>query len=420
MNPSPNHNSSSTQSNAGDATTHVQERPSPLKGYGETNLSPLPHHGTPGDLRAASYRLFRSITGALHKPRPLQLHPTTAADLEAALPDYHATLNGCGIFTVNSGVTVSRSRSGSQLSGVRTCHSRWCPLCAAKIETREAWETRDALLHLHHTGQLKGRSLWHFIPTMRHSRDDDQRANLGTFLEALEALVSSRMWRRYVAGYVLKVELEGNLSRSGLHPHAHVLLIFLDDADVNAFTFAGMLHAAFVRELEARGSSANWGGITQEGTLPWFRPVTDAHDLPRYLAKKGFPQQWNIIHEVTASQAKNGGFWQRRPEDLALCHAYTAGVRLLRAGGIFRTARAHVRKQHETLPDHTTPIITIPAEAWNARPDLHEPIQQLAEDDRYSPAWVAEIVAELFELDPAQAAQWLRDLDSTDLEDEAA
>jgi hypothetical protein len=246
--------------------------------------------------------------------------------------------------------------------------------------------------------------MWHFIVTLRHTRGDDQRQNVERFLTALDALTASRFWRRYVPGYLLKVEIEGELTRSGLHPHAHVVLVLNDNADVNAYTFATMAQAAFLKELVKIGGSAAWGDPLTNG---WFKPVTDARNLPAYLAKKGFPR-WDIADELCSSQAKNGGFWTRKPEDLALCNAYTAGVRLLRSGGIFRTALAHARKQQEAHESQVlTPIISIPAEAWTARPDLREPVLLLAEDPTLSPEWVAEIVNELFDLTPLEGARFL-------------
>lgn len=352
----------------------------------------------PDQLRQERSRLIRRLVAFTGNP--------SDPDLIQAAESYLDRLNGCGRTPIGAGVSIFRSVHGhSVMGGVYTCHDRWCPVCAAKIEAKEAMKTRNGLLHLHHSGELEGRSLFHLVVTMAHSRNDDQRQNMTIFLDSLEALLRSQLWRRYVQGYLLKIEVEGISYVNGLHPHAHVLVILENASDVPPKVFAKMVETRFMEELEKHGASADWGDPTTRG---WFRHAHDASNLPFYLTKK----RWGLVEEFTASQAKNGGFTQRPLEDLVLCRDLTSGVRLLRAGGIIRKAMAEAAKQREetAAPEALIPIINVPSTLWSNRPELHEPIQLMVEDPTLDPEWIAEVIAELFELTPTEAAIFLREV----------
>lgn len=356
------------------------------------NKSVLPH-GIPAVLRSARADLFRRLGGYLHQ------HPEDLAAFR-----FHDRINGCGIIPVAATVQLIRSESGSCIAGVKTCKDRWCPVCSATIEAREALETRDSLLLLHHGGQLEGVRLYFLTVTMAHSREDDQRQNWRALEAATSKVLGSKWWKARTAGHLLKFELEGSMGfPGGLHPHAHVLVALRPAS--NPSEAARGFQARFLAELERQGFSCAWGGPEDR---TWWKPVEDAKNLPFYLAKKS---RWGIVEELTCSQAKNGGFWKRPIEDLVLCRDLTEGMRLLRPAGIFRTARAQVRDLQRQLPKPALDpagIVPVQAASWTAMGSAaRERLQALVDDPAEHPAFIRFAVDLLHRMPPEKALEIL-------------
>jgi hypothetical protein len=133
----------------------------------------------------------------------------------------------------------------------------------------------------------------------------------------------------------------------------------------------------------------------------WWKPVT-TDNLPLYLAKK----RWSIAEEVTASGAKNGGFWERPIGDLVAVWGLMEGVRSIRRTGVFREAIAAVRDLQ--VRPLTVPVARMSNAEWSAlSPEIREPLAAALENPAADPAWIAWTVANMHAMTPAALETFL-------------
>jgi hypothetical protein len=323
-------------------------------------------------------------------------------------------LKGCGITPIGKGVSFVRHSLngrviGGAVQGVRTCKDRFCPVCSARIEGTEAQDTRAALLYLHHTGTLEKHRLVLFTATMGHRFHDDHTKNFHTLLVVIAKLQTQRWWKAGVAGSIVKLEIEGTIvdpARSGLHPHAHVLLALAEGADSDAL--AARVEGFFKSEFANSYPGETRIGWQRPKADTWWKSVEPAN-LPRYLAKK----RWAIAEELTASGAKYGGFWRRPVEDLVAVWGLLEGVRTIRRTGIFKTALAAV-KPLKVKPAAVT-VAKMGNAEWSAlTPEIREPLAAAIENPAADPEWIAWTVANLHNLTPAEAEILLLNLATVD------
>ncbi len=359
------------------------------------NFHSRPLHAPPLELRMHHGALVVKLTRYLRTTKNM-----TASSLRAML-------KGCGVIPTGKGVslvrhTINGESIGGSVRGVRACHDRLCPLCAARIEAAEALETRAALLHLHYAGKLEGLRLIFFTATMGHRADDDHAGNWSVFRTVLSKLTDQRWWRAAIAGSIMKLEIEGTLdpAKTGLHPHAHMLLAIPETVD--SLALSARVHEFFRSEFAKHypnETRIRWHWNPSE---TWWQIAEGSECLPRFLAMK----RWTICEEVTASGAKNGGFWQRPVEDLVAVWELMKGVRTLRRSGIFREVAAVIGTAR-TKPV-VVPIAKMTRAEWSAlAPEIREPLTAAVENHHAEPAWIAWTVANLGNLTPAEAEMLL-------------
>lgn len=316
-------------------------------------------------------------------------------------------LKGCGETPIGRGVslvrhTIDGKTVGGTVQGVKTCKDRSCPVCAARIEGTEARETRASLVYLHHTGTLEQTRLVLFTATLRHSFHDDHRKNFQTLLAVLAKLQTQRWWKAAITGSIVKLEIEGTLTdarKAGLHPHAHILLALARGVDSSKL--ADRVRDFFKAEFENHYPGESRIGWQNPKEETWWKPVT-TDNLPFYLAKK----RWSIAEEVTASGAKNGGFWERPIEDLVAVWGLMEGVRSIRRTGIFRKALAAVRDLQEK--PQAVPIARMTNAAWSAlSPEVREALSAALENPAADPAWIAWTVANMHDMSIATQEAFL-------------
>jgi len=309
---------------------------------------------------------------------------------------YHSKIKGCGITPIGQGVTLVRHTSKGTITGggvrnVARCKDRGCPVCAALTEGTRAKLLRAALLILHHTGALEGHRMIFATLTMGHRFNDDHARNWQVFRSVLADLKNQRWWRESIAGSYSQLEIEGTLTdptKSGLHPHAHMLLVIPEsvDSDKLADKVESFFRTEFAKHYPGE-TRIRWQ--SPKGAN-WWKDVQDAENLPYYLNKKG----WNSVYEVTNSGAKGGGFWNREIEDLVAVWGLMDGVRSLQPTGMIRTALATARKLQDKPG---TEIVTKLSNAeWSAlNPEVRDALSAALENPAADSAWIAWTVANL-------------------------
>ena len=174
--------------------------------------------------------------------------------------------------------------------------------------------------------------------------------------------------------------------KSGLHPHAHVLLALASDAD--SAKLAARVQAFFKSEFEKLAPGENRIGWHRDQFSTWWMP-TSYENVPQYLALK----RWSIAEEVTASGAKNGGFWQRPTGDLVAVWGLLKGVRTSRVTGVFRVALAAVKNRQETA---AVTVARMSNASWsNLPPEVRDPLSAAMDNPTADPAWIAWVIANL-------------------------
>lgn len=395
--------------------------------------TPSPLSTTPGNVVPLTGRvhLYGNETGrSLHaSPRYLRtlrrdliddLRRFTRGSKNETARRMLAKLNGCGTTPIGKGISLVRHTAdgkviGGTVRGVRTCKDRSCPVCAAAIEGKEARDTRAALLYMHHTGTLDGHKLILFTATLRHAFHDDHARNWQNLRTVLSKLLNADWWKgkparegrkavpASVAGALVKLEIEGTLDdprKAGLHPHAHILLAV--PVTVDADKLAAKVQDFFKAEFGKLCPGENRIGWHRDKGETWWKEVS-TDNLPLYLAKK----RWSIAEEVTASGAKNGGFWNRPVGDLVAVWGLTEGVPMVRRTGVFRDALAAVRK----LTPENTAAVTVARmgnEEWSAlTPENRDALSAALENPAADPAWIAWTVANMHAMAPAALETFL-------------
>jgi hypothetical protein len=341
----------------------------------------IPLHATPLQLR--QHR--RSLLGNL-----AHYHRTTKNPTARRMRD---KLKRCGVSPTGKRVSFVRysihgQTIGGSVRGVHVCTDRFCPVCVARTETAEAMEIRAALLHLHHSGKLAGLRLIFFTATMGHYADDDHARNWETFRAVLSKLQSQRWWKAAIVGSIVKLEIEGTLDpdKSGLHPHAHLLIAI--PAHVDSPALAARVQKFFKAEMARHYPGEIRIQWHREPSETWWQIVEGSGCLPRFLAIR----RWTICEEVTASGAKYGGFWNRPVEDLVAVWGLMEGVGNLRPSGIFRRAYAAVRRT--TGKPAVVTIARMTAAEWSALPlEIPDLLSAAVENINTDPAWIAWVLA---------------------------
>lgn len=188
---------------------------------------------------------------------------------------------------------------------LQLCASPWsCPLCAAIITERR----RVQLQRLCGNARTAGLRVVMVTLTFSHSRGDNLRTIVESFLGALRKLAQHRKWRELrklygVVGWVKALEVTHG--RNGWHPHSHMLLFLPAEADAEAFGEA--LRALWSEALGKVGLSCNEHG---------FRLDDTNEAVAQYVAKYGHERTWDEAAELTKSHVKRGRGGNRSPFDL--------------------------------------------------------------------------------------------------------
>lgn len=364
-----------------------------------------PLHASPLDLRQHRNALLGNLA---------RYHRITKDQTARRMRD---KLKRCGVSPTGKRVSFVRFSIGGQtidgsVRGVHACTDRFCPVCVARIETAEAMETRAVLLHLHHSGKLEGLRLQFFTATMGHYAGDDHARNWQTFHTVLSKLQSQRWWKADIVGSIVKLEIEGTLDpdKSGLHPHAHLLLAF--PAHVDSPALAARVQNFFRAEMARHYPGEIRIQWHREPSESWWQIVEGSGCLPRFLAIR----RWTICEEVTASGAKYGGFWRRPVEDLVAVWGLMDGVGTIRPSGIFRRAYAAVRRAR-SKPVAVT-IARMTAAEWSALPpEIPDLVSAAVENVNTDAAWIAWTVANLHHFTRSEVHLLLLYLATTDRPD---
>jgi hypothetical protein len=223
---------------------------------------------------------------------------------------------------------------------------------------------------------------------MGHYADDDHARNWETFRAVQCKLQSQRWWKAAIAGSIVKLEIEGTLNpdKSGLHPHAHLLIAI--PAHVDSPALAARVQKFFKAEMARHYPGEIRIQWHREPSETWWQIVEGSGCLPRFLAIR----RWTICEEVTASGAKYGGFWNRPVEDLVAVWGLMEGVGNLRPSGIFRRAYAAVRRT--TGKPAVVTIARMTAAEWSALPlEIPDLLSAAVENINTDPAWIAWVLA---------------------------
>lgn len=179
---------------------------------------------------------------------------------------------GCGL-PLAAGVTLALAQDGSRsASPLARCRNPWtCPVCAAALTELRLTAVQPQAEALRQSGHAAiSLTLTLRFPEGAQSLADRR----STFTAALAGLLRRRGWSRWVAEYVVGLDVELR-PQGGPHLHAHALLLLRPGSD------QAQARRAIVDSWQDAAQAA--GGWANAGSQAWS-PLDSAVDVARALA----------------------------------------------------------------------------------------------------------------------------------------
>ena len=156
----------------------------------------------------------------------------------------------------------SLEKERAYLKGVQTCKSAWvCPICSLAIAAGRKEEITKIVMN----AAAKGYKFGMLTPTVQHTRDDDLKPLFKFFAKEIRDLFQGARKRKFDAmGLLHRIRAwEVRLGfLNGWHPHAHILLFFKPDADIDGIV--DLATKAYCRRLAKKGYLVNGRTINFE------------------------------------------------------------------------------------------------------------------------------------------------------------
>lgn len=196
-------------------------------------------------------------------------------------------------------ISIRRVDGRAYYGGIRMCGSVWtCPVCASKIARARAAELRRGI----ENWVSQDGVVTMMVLTVRHDRSDNLADLLDRMSQAQRDFYSGRIYQglkgRYgIVGSVRNLECTWG-SRTGWHPHSHVLLFSCSRLDVET------LYQRWASVCERYGLYASRTAFL-EGVTSSLDYLDPTQSIPGYVTKMlGDSTEWTAAEELVYSHIK--------------------------------------------------------------------------------------------------------------------
>jgi len=202
----------------------------------------------------------------------------------------------CGKRAVSTTVTIKETAEGKvYASGVWSCGRAWlCPTCALKISQHRA----ETLLKFFQSADRQGATTMMITPTVPHHQGTPLKDLLELVNDSFRRLTKNKKFQaakeKYgFEGFVRSVEITHG--KNGWHPHLHVLVFALCEAD--ELTELCELIFEIWADIVNRSGKLKKGQKCSRKAFN-ISPVNSKEGMSRYLNK------WHIGNEIASGQSK--------------------------------------------------------------------------------------------------------------------